>query len=138
MFAKYDSSKSVHVSEPYKRTITPVYMTDNIPRDIEFSIHVTEWEPGCCIERHSHSDGTEAMYCMSGKGVCFLNGEEHEFVPDSVMVAHAGDTHEIRNTGTEKLRVLCVFSPPVSSESFKARAAVAAKALEEMKKAGKA
>lgn len=136
MFAKYDSKKTVHVCEPYKRKITPIYMTDNIDRDIEFSIHVTEWEPGCCIERHSHDYATEAMYCMSGRGVCWLNDVEYEFVPDSVMVAHIGDVHEIRNTGTEPLRVLCVYSPPVGSESFKERAAVAERARREMLEKG--
>ncbi len=132
MFGQYDPNRTVHVCEPYKRRITPVYMTDTVPRDIEFSVHVTEWEPGCVIEPHSHDYGTEAMYCMEGKGTCLLNGEQREFVPGVVMVAHTGDTHEIRNTGDTLLRVLCVFSPPVSSESFKERAAVAERARREM------
>lgn len=123
MYYVYDKKNSIPVPAPFNRAITPLFMgDDDIIRETNFSVHITEWESGCEIDLHSHSEGMEAMYCMSGRGEAMVDGVWHPFVPDSMIVAPPGVTHQIRNTGKETLRVLCVFSPPVTGESLKARA----------------
>ena len=102
---------------------TPVFMADDDSiRNCDFSIHLTEWDPGCEIDEHMHPDGFEAMYLISGEGKVYIDGVEHPFVPDSMIVAPPTIVHKIINTGTEKLRVLCVFSPPVTGKSLQRRA----------------
>ena len=60
-----------------------------------------------------------------------MNGVEHPFFPGAMIVAPPNVTHQITNTGTELLRVLCVFSPPWTGEDLKNRAM---KTIEEAKK----
>ena len=131
MYYVYDKAQSIVIPAPFNRAITPVFMgDDDIIKETNFSIHLTEWEPGCEIDLHNHEDGMEAMYCMSGKGEAMVNGEWHPFVPDSMIVAPPKVDHKIRNTGEETLRVLCVFSPPVTGASLRARAMEAVAAEE--------
>ena len=133
MFYKYDPKNAIPVPEPYKRYMTPIFMGDDETiTERNFPIHMTEWEPGCEIDEHSHPAAMEAMYCMSGKGECWINGEHHVFEPGCLMVAPPTISHKIRNTGDEMLRVFCVFSPPITGEGLRQRAL---EAVEESKKA---
>lgn len=125
MFVQYDSGKSIPVPEPFKRIITPLYMEEAGGGKLDFSIHMTEWEPGCRIEPHAHAAHTEAMYCVSGRGVARIGGREYDYLPDTMIVARPGERHEIINTGGEKLRVLCVYSPPIDLAFIRERVAVA-------------
>lgn len=127
MILVYDPEQSIPVPEPYQRTITPLYTAETAGRMVDFSIHMTEWEPGCRIEPHAHPAHTEAMYCVAGRGTARIDGEECDYVPDTMIVAHPGVTHEIVNTGTETLRVLCVYSPPIDLDFIRERVAVAEK-----------
>ena len=123
MYYKYDSKNSIAVPKPYKRYMTPLFMGDDDKiTETNFSTHITEWEPGCEIDLHEHPTGMEAMYCISGEGVASVNGKDYPFVPGSMIVAPPGISHKISNTGTEMLRVFCVFSPPVTGESLRKRA----------------
>ena len=90
--------------------------------DCAFSVHMTEWDPGCTIDVHSHDTQTEAMYCISGTGVAMVDGVEYPFVPDSMIVAPPKVMHQITNTGTENLKVLCIFSSPNTAKGLRDRA----------------
>jgi quercetin dioxygenase-like cupin family protein len=131
MYYTYDKNNSIAVPAPFKRYMTPLFMGDDpVIKESNFSVHITEWEPGCQIDFHAHPDSMEAMYCMGGSGKCSVNGEEHPFVPGSMIVAPPGVTHQIINTGNEMLRVLCVFSPPATGKGLRERALEAVKASE--------
>ncbi len=123
MFYQYSKENSIAVPEPFKRYMTPLFMADDpVITESNFSLHITEWEPGCKIDLHDHPDAMEAMYCMSGEGRVQINGEEHLFTPGSLIVAPPTVTHMIENTGDEMLRVFCVFSPPITGEDLRKRA----------------
>lgn len=130
-YYQYDEKNSIWVPEPFKRAMTPLFMADDPEiRETNFSLHITEWDPGCKIDMHNHPTDMEAMYCMSGEGVAIVNGEKHAFIPGSLIVAPPGVDHYIENTGTERLRVFCVFSPPITGESLRKRAMKAVEAAE--------
>jgi quercetin dioxygenase-like cupin family protein len=123
MFYEYKKENSIAIPRPYARKITPVFMGDDDKiTETNFSIHLTEWEPGCTIDEHSHADAMEAMYLMSGHGIAIIDGVEHEFLPDTMIVAPKGISHKIINTGDDLLRVLCVFSPAVTGKDLRDRA----------------
>ncbi len=122
MYFIYDEKNGIKVPEPFNRVMTPMMTTDTADRPIDFSIHMTEWAPGAKVDEHIHESATEAMFCISGHGVASVNGEEFDFTPLSMIAALPGEMHQIINTGTETLRVLCVFSPAVSGEGLKKRA----------------
>jgi quercetin dioxygenase-like cupin family protein len=122
MYFNYKESKGIKVPQPFARVMTPLFMRDTSACDADFSIHVTEWEPGCRVDAHRHSSGTEAMYCMAGSGKAYVEGKEYDFIPDSLIIAAPGEEHQIENTGEVTLRVLCIFSPPVTEKELEERA----------------
>ncbi|MCC8190384.1 MAG: ectoine synthase [Planctomycetes bacterium] len=125
MIFQYDPAQAIEVPAPFNRIMTPMMMADNAGREIPFSIHFTEWAPGCKIDTHQHDSAMEAMYCVSGSGRAMADGEWVDFVPGTLLVADKGETHMIENTGSETLRVFCVFSPPVSADGLRQRALAA-------------
>ena len=132
MYFKYDKSRSIEVPYPFSRIMTPFMTSDSATGKIDFSVHMTEWLPGTKVDDHKHDDATEVMFCISGHGKASVNGVEYDFCPDSMIAALPGEMHQIINTGDELLRVVCVFSPPVSAKGLKERAD---KAVEEYRKA---
>lgn len=123
MYCVFDREKNgIPVPFPFNRVMTPIMTAEMVDHPIDFSVHMTEWEPGAEVDLHIHPDSTEVMYCLSGHGVASVDGVEYDFVPDSMISAFPGHKHQIKNTGTESLKVLCIFSPPVTGEGLRSRA----------------
>jgi mannose-6-phosphate isomerase-like protein (cupin superfamily) len=122
MYFAYDEKNGIPVPFPFNRVMTPIMTTDQTDKPIDFSVHMTEWEIGAKVDEHIHEDSTEVMYCISGEGKASVDGVEYDFVPDSMIAALPGMKHQITNTGKEKLRVLCIFSPAISGEGLRSRA----------------
>jgi mannose-6-phosphate isomerase-like protein (cupin superfamily) len=122
MYFKYDEKNGINVPEPFNRMMTPLMVKDNVERELPFSVHYTEWQPGSCIDAHIHENAMEMMFCVSGKAKAMVNGEWFDLVPDSMIVADKYDEHSIVNDGDELLRVLCVFSPAISAKDLRDRA----------------
>lgn len=122
MFFKYDAANGIAVPSPFNRIITPIMTTDLTDKPIDFSVHMTEWEPGAKVDNHCHDSMTEAMYCISGTGIATVDGVDYQFLPNTMINALPGMMHQIVNTGTERLRVLCIFSPAISGDGLRQRA----------------
>jgi len=123
MYAEFDrAGNGIPVPFPFNRVMTPIMTAEMVDHPIDFSVHMTEWEPGAEVDLHAHEDATEVMYCLSGHGEASVDGVVYDFVPDSMIAAFPGHRHQIRNTGTERLKVLCIFSPPVTAEGLRTRA----------------
>ena len=122
MYSKYDEKQKIEVSKPYKRAMIPFMMRDTASCPTDFSVHITEWEPGSQVDDHLHEDAMEAMFCISGHGTASVNGTEYDLAPDCMIVAAPGEMHCIKNTGDTLLRCLCIFSPPTTAEGLRKRA----------------
>ncbi len=122
MYFTYDKERSIPVPFPFSRIMTPYMTPDTADCHLDFSIHMTEWEPGAQVDEHSHADAMEAMYCLSGSGTATVGDQEYPLDPDTMIAAAPGEAHCIRNTGSTPLRVLCIFSPPVTAEGLRKRA----------------
>jgi mannose-6-phosphate isomerase-like protein (cupin superfamily) len=125
MYIEFDAGRNISVPQPYKRVLTPYLMPENAPCPLDFSIHLCEWEPGDKNDLHTHEDATEAMYVLSGAGTALCGDNTVQLRPGGLLVAFPGQRHVIENTSTEKLVLLCVFSPPTSETGLKQRAAEA-------------
>lgn len=66
--------------------------------------------PGNTTGIHSHAS-TETMYVVSGRGVGTVSGKTGEIKVDTVFVAPKGTFHEVKNTGDETLKLVCVYVP---------------------------
>lgn len=122
MFFSFDENQSIKVPFPFSRVMTPYMMPDTADCPVSFSIHLTEWEPGAEVDEHIHEDALEAMYCIAGSGAASVNDRVYSLTADTMIAAAPGERHRIKNTGTGPLRVLCIFSPPATTEGLKKRA----------------
>lgn len=67
---------------------------------------------------HSHPTSEEIIYIIQGEGEAWIDEEIFAFTAGTAIIFPKGAKHMIRNTGNSKLEVLCVFSPPVTPESY--------------------
>ena len=73
-------------------------------------------EPGGMSDRHIHENEQEAMYFYSGTGVCYVGDEEHKIEPECFLLAPKGIPHQIKNTGTEPLKFVWIYAPPLPEQ----------------------
>lgn len=131
MYFAYDPAQGIQVDEPYRRVMVPYMMTDTASCPIDFSVHLTEWEPGGQVDEHCHEGAMEVMYCVSGHGTASVNGQVYDLTENSMIAAAPGERHCIKNTGDTPLRCLCIFSPPTTAEELRRRAQSAVDASQE-------
>lgn len=68
--------------------------------------------PGIATRLHRHHQSEEIYHITAGCGVMTL-GEQHFVISvgDTICIA-PGNAHNIRNTGSDDLRILCACAPP--------------------------
>ena len=110
MFFQAWNEAPIEVPEPFKRVMTPLMVKDNAGREIPFSVHFTEWEPGKQVDPHIHPDSMEAMLCISGKAHAKIDGKWVELSPGAMIVADRNEEHCIINDGEENLKVVCIIN----------------------------
>ncbi len=123
MYYIYDSKNSTEIPAPFHRFITPIMLGDcEEGKQVHFSVHMTEWPKGGKVDDHIHEEAAEVMFCIAGHGKCWLEDEEFDFVPGSMILALPGVRHRIENHGDELLRAVCIFDPPITEEKLIGRA----------------
>ncbi|WP_340818437.1 cupin domain-containing protein [Methanolobus sp. WCC4] len=65
---------------------------------------------------HRHDITEEIYHILSGSGLLTLDDEYIEVKEGDSICIHPGMSHNIRNTGTEELRILCCCSPAYSHD----------------------
>ena len=78
-----------------------------------FTLLRVEIDPGVKMPMHTHPDGFELMYYLSGTGEMTVGDEEITVGPDVVVVAKAGVPHQTRVGPNEPLVCLCTYVPPL-------------------------
>ena len=72
--------------------------------------------PGTTFGNHMHKGDKpleEWYYCLSGKGVMHLDGEEIDFLPGDICVCRANGTHGLVNNTDEDLRIIVIYASPI-------------------------
>ena len=67
--------------------------------------------PGDRLGKHVDT-AEETQVILSGEGELLLDGDTKEIGPGDVFVLTEGTSHDLRNTGTEELRVIAFFAKP--------------------------
>ncbi|EFV12321.1 ectoine synthase [Segniliparus rugosus] len=80
---------------------------------VGFSFHETTIEPGSVHEFH-YKHHVEAVWLIEGRGVLtnLETGEEHPLGPGSMYLLDGHERHRLASD--ERMRMLCVFNPPVT------------------------
>jgi len=68
---------------------------------------------------HSHPNGEEVIYIISGSGRVLVNGEVAPISPGSIVLFPQGQVHMLHNTGSEEMKVICFFAPATNLENYK-------------------
>src|SRR5262245_60968404 len=92
------------------------YRADKMGKATLFSSHMmvglNAFEPGQEHALHAQA-GTDKLYhVLAGEGLFLLEGRDLPMKQGEMLVAPDGVPHGIRNTGTGRLLVLVVMSPP--------------------------
>ena len=68
---------------------------------------------------HSHPNGEEVIYIMSGSGRVLVNGEVALVTQGSAVVFPQGHIHMLHNTGDVEMKVACFFAPPTNLGNYR-------------------
>jgi mannose-6-phosphate isomerase-like protein (cupin superfamily) len=69
-------------------------------------------EPGQATQRHYHARTEEIYVVVKGSGLLEVDGETQTIRPGDAVLIPPGAWHELENTGTSELRILCCCAPP--------------------------
>lgn len=68
--------------------------------------------PGGEIGEETHDHVEQTLYFQSGNGMAILNDAESAVGAGDVLVVTPGTKHNIKNTGTDPLKIATVYAPP--------------------------
>ena len=84
------------------------------------SMCVIEVQPGQTVKpAHSHPQGEEIIYLLSGSGRVWIEGEIGYVKQGSAVLFQQGKIHMLQNTSAEMMKVACFFAPATSLDNYK-------------------
>lgn len=102
--------EGVVIGAPYARRIKVLLAPDKEGvEELTFSHALIP--PGSQTDYQVHDRG-ELIYIVRGRGIAVCEGEEMPIQEDVVLWVAAGEHHQMKNTGTEELKLATVFVPP--------------------------
>jgi quercetin dioxygenase-like cupin family protein len=84
------------------------------------SMCVITVEPGQTVRpAHSHPNGEEIIYIVSGSGRVMVSGEVSPVREGTAVLFPQGEIHMLQNNGGTQMKVACFFAPATSLENYK-------------------
>ena len=84
------------------------------------SMCVIRVAPGQTVKpAHSHPNGEEAIYVITGSGRVMIDGRVTPVGAGSAVLFPQGKVHMLQNSGAEEMKVVCFFAPPSSLDTYK-------------------
>jgi quercetin dioxygenase-like cupin family protein len=68
---------------------------------------------------HSHPNGEESIYIISGEGRVLVDGEVSPVRAGTIVLFPQGKVHMLQNTGPSEMKVICFFAPRTDLENYK-------------------
>ena len=115
---KEDDVYGDHIPEPNKRVIKHMVAPWTMGSK-NLWVGTSTVEPGNETNAHSHDVNEEVFYCVSGRGIMIVDGEEREYVPGTVVYCPPGTVHQVVNTGDIPLKSVCAVSPTFEEQQFR-------------------
>ncbi len=79
---------------------------------------LAEFPAGTLAAPHAHASEEEIIYILGGAGAILAEAQEIALVPGVAVFIPPGLTHQIRSDGPEPLRLVTLFSPPVTPGAY--------------------
>src|SRR4051812_8625558 len=84
------------------------------------SMCVKEVQPGQTVKpAHSHPQGEEVIYLLSGSGRVWIDGEIGTVKQGCAVLFPQGKIHMLQNTSAGPMKVACFFAPGTSLDNYK-------------------
>ena len=84
------------------------------------SMCVIEVQPGQTVKpAHSHPQGEEIIYLLSGSGRVWIDGEIGPVHQGCAILFPQGKIHMLQNTSNEVMKVACFFAPATGLDNYK-------------------
>ena len=84
------------------------------------SMSLIEVQPGETVRpAHSHPNGEEAIYIISGSGRVMIDGIVEPVRAGCAVLFPQGQVHMLQNSGTGVMKVVCFFAPASSLETYR-------------------
>ncbi len=104
--------KVQHVVDPPRHTQTnsfPLISPKSCGANFEF--HITEIRTGGTAQDDVHGNEEHGFYCISGRALAKVDGEEFLMEPGCALWVPRGATHSFKVLGGETYRIGVIFSP---------------------------
>ncbi len=85
-------------------------------RNLVFGL--AEFPGGTLAAAHAHQAEEEILYILSGQGAIIAGDQETRLEPGVAVFIPPGLSHQIRADGAEPLKLVTVFSPPVTPGAY--------------------
>ena len=79
---------------------------------------LAEFPGGTLAETHTHQTEEEIIYILSGEGAIIAGEKETRLEPGVAVFIPPGLLHQIRADGEEPLKLVTLFSPPVTPGAY--------------------
>jgi putative monooxygenase len=79
---------------------------------------LAEFPGGTLAAPHTHAGEEEIIYILSGTGATIAEDQEIRLEPGVAVFIPPGLAHQIRADGPEPLRLVTLFSPPVTPGAY--------------------
>jgi quercetin dioxygenase-like cupin family protein len=84
------------------------------------SMCVIRVQPGQTVKpAHSHPNGEEVIYIMSGSGRVYIDGDIDSVRAGTAVLFPQGSIHMLQNTSDEEMKVACFFAPATDLSNYK-------------------
>ena len=77
-----------------------------------YALQVSEIFPNGVSKTHSH-DVEHGFFILNRQGVITIDEEDYQVAPDMAIYVPAAANHTIKNVGTEPLRYIVIYAPPL-------------------------
>ncbi len=104
--------KGTMVPKPFERMLK-VCMSPEDGSTKDFTLIVSLISPRSSTSYHSHAEGGELMFVVTGRGRVTIEGNESPIGADTAVFAPLGVRHRLVNDSDETMKVICVFVPPL-------------------------
>jgi quercetin dioxygenase-like cupin family protein len=82
------------------------------------ALGLAEFPTGTLAAAHTHAAEEEMIYILSGQGAILAGGQEARLEPGVAIFIPPGLAHQIRAEGDEPLKLVTLFSPPVTPGAY--------------------
>jgi len=105
---------SIEEAEVFEGVFSKQVLNKKVGGSAAITVGELKLKPGAVLPAHIHSV-EEALIVVEGQGEVISGDETHEMRANMTILAPPGKKHQIRNTGTEMLKIYYTF-PEVEVE----------------------